>query len=83
MSNFTDLWVPSVMNFAVKESDWPESEKTERIANCLLLAAEKGGEFWQILEKAVHQIISDYRLPPSAENFLLDQVKGEYNRNKD
>ena len=80
MALFNDTWVPSVMQKKVSTAKWTKPEKTERIANCLRLAAKRGGEFWTILEKAVKQIVTDYNLPQNAESYLINQIKGLFKK---
>jgi len=81
MAVFDETWVPSVMQDKITNAKWTKPEKTERIANCLRLAANRGGEFWTILEKAVKQIVTDYHLPKKAEEYLANQIKGKFCNN--
>ena len=71
-----ELWLPSKLTSILQNTEVVGLQKTERIAQCLFLAKNEGGDFWPLLERAADQIISHYQLSGAAGKFLRDNVKG-------
>ena len=49
----------------------------EKTVRCLFYAAKHGGKFWNVIRKALEQVVSDYEIPKIGADYLNDFIERE------